>query len=334
MSDSALQERADILIVDDTPANLDLLSGMLSDKGYRFRVATSGARAIAAAASARPDLIMLDITMPEMDGYETCRSLKGNPSTAGVPVIFISALDEALDKVRAFEAGGADYVSKPFQFEEVLARIEHQLRISRLQRSLEGRNAELATKNAMLVEISQQLEQANRELERLSITDSLTGIANRRQFHTVLDHEWRRCRREEVPISLMMIDVDCFKLYNDTYGHQKGDECLAAVAASIRDSLQRAGDFVARYGGEEFVVVLPSVDTEEALRTAEQLCEAVRSLAIPHDRSSAATRVTISAGVASTVPDDSTTEGSLISAADEALYHAKRTGRNHAERAR
>lgn len=326
-------ERADILIVDDTPANLDLISSMLSDQGYRFRVATSGPRAIAAATTARPDLIMLDITMPDMDGYEVCRRLKGSPATADVPVIFISALDEAIDKVRAFEAGGADYVAKPLQFEEVLARIEHQLRISRLQRSLEARNAELATKNELLLEISQQLEQANRELERLSITDALTGIANRRQFHTVLDNEWRRCRREESPISILMIDVDCFKLYNDTYGHQKGDACLAAVAASIRDSLQRAGDFVARYGGEEFVVVLPRVDSDEALRTGRQLCEAVQALAIAHDRSSAAAHVTISIGVASSVPGESTAAGSLISAADGALYRAKRAGRNRAERA-
>jgi diguanylate cyclase (GGDEF)-like protein len=330
MSVNETDDRADILIVDDTPANLDLLSSMLSEKGYRFRVATNGQRAIAAARSAQPDLVMLDITMPDMDGYEVCRRLKADPATAGVPVIFISALGEALDKVRAFEAGGADYVSKPLQFEEVLARIENQLRISRLQRRLETRNDELAASNALLVEISRQLEAANRELERLSTTDPLTGIANRRRFHEVLDREWRRCQRDGAPISLVMIDVDCFKQYNDTYGHQKGDECLAAVAVSVRDALHRAGDFVARYGGEELVVVLPNVDAAAALAVGEQLCESVRRLAIPHERSSAAAVVTISAGVATALPDHAKTEGLLISTADEALYHAKRTGRNRA----
>jgi len=330
MSQAVKDDRPDILIVDDTPANLDLLSSMLSDKGYRFRVATSGPRAIAAARTARPDLIMLDITMPDMDGYEVCRRLKSEPATADTPVIFISALGEAIDKVRAFEAGGADYVPKPLQFEEVLARIEHQLRISRLQRSLEARNEELATKNAMLLEISQQLEQANRELERLSTTDALTGIANRRQFHDVLDREWRRCRREEMPISLVMIDVDCFKLYNDTYGHQKGDDCLARVAATIRDSLQRAGDFVARYGGEELVVVLPLVPAETALDLARLLCANVRAIAIAHERSVAAPVVTISAGVATMVPDGADGSGQLVAAADLALYEAKNGGRDRA----
>ncbi len=331
MTDSALQDRADILIVDDTPANLDLLSSMLSEKGYRFRVATSGPRAIAAATSARPDLIMLDITMPDMDGYEVCRRLKSDPATADVPVIFISALGEALDKVRAFEAGGADYVPKPLQFEEVLARIEHQLRISRLQRSLEARNEELATMNAMLLEISQQLEKANLELERLSTTDVLTGIANRRSFHEVLDREWRRCRRGNGPLSLVMIDIDCFKQFNDSYGHQKGDDCLAAVAGAIRDSLQRAGDFVARYGGEELVVVLPHMESGDAFDLANRLCEAVSALGIQHEHSTAAAHVSISAGVATMTPDETNNEGLLISAADSALYAAKRHGRNRAE---
>lgn len=326
-------ERADILIVDDTPANLDLLSGMLSKRGHGFRVATNGPRAIAAATSARPDLIMLDITMPDMDGYEVCRRLKSDPATADVPVIFISALGEVLDKVRAFEVGGADYVPKPFQFEEVLARIDHQLRISRLQRSLEARNEELAAKNELLLEISNQLEGANRELERLSTTDALTGIANRRQFHDVLEREWRRCRRENAPVSLLMIDIDCFKQFNDTYGHQKGDECLSSVASAVRAALQRAGDFVARYGGEELVVVLPHTDSPTAVAIAGHVCDAVRALAIPHERSVAAPIVTISAGVATSIPDGSSTEASLLSAADIALYRAKASGRNRAQRA-
>jgi len=330
MTESAGPERVDILIVDDTPANLDLLSRMLVEKGYRFRAATSGARAIAAAQGAKPDLVMLDINMPDMDGYEVCRRLKGDPVTADVPVIFISALGDAIDKVRAFEAGGADYVSKPFQFDEVLARIEHQLAIGRLQRSLQARNEELASKNKELLEISEQLELANQELVRLSTTDALTGISNRRRFHEVLELEWSRCQREGELLSLLLIDIDSFKEFNDSYGHLKGDDCLAAVASAVRNALPRADDFVARYGGEELVVVLPRTDAAAALTLAQQLCLSVRSLEIPHKRGAAGPFVTISVGAATTGPDADRSPEALVAAADSALYRAKGLGRNRA----
>lgn len=330
MTEPAASDRVDILIVDDTPANLDLLSRMLAEKGYRFRAATSGPRAIAAVQGAKPDLVMLDVNMPDMDGYEVCRRIKSDPATADVPVIFISALDEAIDKVRAFEAGGADYVSKPFQFDEVLARIEHQLAIGRLQRSLQARNEELASKNAELLEISQMLELANRQLVRLSTTDALTGIANRRRFHEVLDHEWQCCQREDELISLLMIDIDSFKEYNDSYGHTKGDECLAAVAAAVRDALDRPDQFVARYGGEELVVVLPRTGAEGAITLAGHLCRSVRARAIPHERSVVRPVVTISVGAATMRPGADHTPEALVVAADSALYRAKSEGRDRA----
>src|ERR1044071_6450696 len=154
---TASTERGDILIVDDTPANLDVLCGMLRDRGYRVRVATNGSRALTAARAERPDLIMLDVNMPVMNGYEVCHELKCSDGTRSVPVIFISALDEVVDKVKAFEAGGADYVTKPFQFGEVLARIENQLKISRLQKEMERKNAELAKKNEELLKSQEEL---------------------------------------------------------------------------------------------------------------------------------------------------------------------------------
>lgn len=328
---SETTEQANILVVDDTPANLDLLSNVLAARGYRFRVATNGERALSVARTVHPDLVMLDITMPGMDGYEVCRRLKSEPDTAGIPVIFISALGEALDKVRAFEAGGADYVSKPFQFEEVLARVDNQLQLARLRKKLETRNAELAAKNAKLTDVLGQLEAANSELARLSTTDALTGIANRRHFHDVFDREWRRCRREGGPISVLMADVDYFKQYNDTYGHQKGDLCLASVASAFRSALQRGGDFVARYGGEELVVVLPMTGAAHARAMAERLCAGVRALAIVHERSAAAPHVTISVGVATAEPGAEGTPETLVSAADDALYRAKRNGRDRVE---
>ncbi len=178
---------SDILIVDDNPANLDLLSGLLRERGFRFRVTTSGRRAILAAQSSKPALIMLDITMPDMDGYAVCTELKADPRTCQIPVIFISALDEAMDKVKAFRAGAADYVAKPFHFEEVMARIEHQLQIANLKTDPELRNPELIAKNELLEAVSRDLQKANDELASLSMTDALTGIPNRRQFHKVIE---------------------------------------------------------------------------------------------------------------------------------------------------
>jgi eukaryotic-like serine/threonine-protein kinase len=177
--------KGDVLVVDDNPINLDLLSGMLSERQYRVRVATNGRRALAAARSVPPDLVMLDINMPEMDGYEVCRQLKADESTRDVPVIFISALDEAMDKVKAFESGGADYVTKPFQFEEVLARIENQLKLSRLQRDLERKNAELQRKNEELVRSREELIQSYKRADRIfsALSDVLPG--------TVLDEKYR-----------------------------------------------------------------------------------------------------------------------------------------------
>jgi len=182
---SSTTAKGDVLVVDDNPINLDLLSGMLSERQYRVRVATNGRRALAAARSVPPDLVMLDINMPEMDGYEVCRQLKGDETTRDVPVIFISALDEAMDKVKAFESGGADYVTKPFQFEEVLARIENQLKISRLQRDLERKNGELQRKNEELIRSREELLQSYKRADRIfsALSDVLPG--------TVLDEKYR-----------------------------------------------------------------------------------------------------------------------------------------------
>ena len=319
---------SDILIVDDNPVNLVVMSGLLEKHGLRFRVATSGRRAISAARARVPDLILLDVTMPEMDGYEVCRQLKADPLTREVPIIFLSALDDALDKVKAFRAGAADYVAKPFQFEEVLARVEHELQIARLKGALQIRNSELAAKNELLVSLSHKLERANEELARLSVTDALTGIPNRRQFHEVLESEWRRAQRDRGSMAVMMIDVDFFKAYNDEYGHQRGDECLRSLAGALQSGLLRAADFVGRYGGEEFVVILPDANAELARAQGERLCERVRELAISHERSAAAPIVTVSIGCAAVVPELQTVPATLITHADRALYEAKRSGRN------
>ena len=176
--------------------------------------------------------------------------------------------------------------------------------------------------------VSRQLEALNRELERLSVTDSLTGIANRRRFHEVLDSEWRRALRAMQPLAVLMIDVDAFKSYNDEYGHQRGDECLVQTVAALQSGLSRAGDFLGRYGGEEFVAILPNATAEVARMQAERLCDRVRALAIPHGKSAVAPIVTVSIGCASTRPAPGAAPDDLVAAADRALYDAKRAGRN------
>ncbi len=188
---------------------------------------------------------------------------------------------------------------------------------------------ELAAKNDLLVQLSEELERANRELARLSVTDVLTGISNRRHFHSVIDEEWRRAHRADAPIAVLMVDVDFFKEYNDAFGHQAGDVCLGRVAAALQGALQRACDFIARYGGEEFVVILPNCDLQAARAHAERLCQAVRELQVPHHVPSREATVTVSIGCASarSGPEEATA-ALLIAAADQALYQAKRTGRN------
>jgi diguanylate cyclase (GGDEF)-like protein len=260
--------------------------------------------------------VLLDIRLPGLDGYEVCRQLKQDPATRDIPVIFVSALDEGMDKVRGFELGGNDYIPKPFQAVEVVARVENQLKIANLQR-------EMALKNA-------ELERANRMLQSLSYLDPLTGIANRRNFDESFEQEWRRARREDGRVALVMADVDRFKDYNDLYGHPSGDECLRRVALEASNSLRRAGDLAARYGGEEFALVLPGTDTQGARIVAEDVRARVERLQIPHKGSPHGV-VTLSLGVAAMSPKDDQPRELLVAAADRALYQAKANGRNRLE---
>lgn len=229
--------KGDVMIVDDTLPNLRLLSTMLTEKGYKVRGVTNGETALTAVSFAPPDLILLDISMPDMDGYEVCRRLKANEQTKQIPVIFISAMNEVLDKVRAFAIGGVDYITKPYHVEEVLMRVKTHLTLRHLQ---------------------VELEQANAELRRLVTLDGLTQIANRRRFDEYLTQEWLRSAREQQPLALVFCDIDYFKPYNDTYGHQAGDDCLRQVAQTLETVAHRPADLAARYGGEEFALILPN----------------------------------------------------------------------------
>jgi len=289
-----------VLIVDDAPANINILGGaLISD--YNINVATNGADALRLVNSATPpDIVLLDIMMPGMDGYEVCRSIKSDQTSRNIPVIFITAKSEEEDETRGFELGAIDYITKPFSVSIVKARVRTHL----------------------------ELKRRGDLLEEMASIDGLTGIPNRRGFDRVLEKEWRRADRASNWLSLIMIDIDFFKAFNDKYLHLAGDDCLKAVARDLVSAPSRAGDFVARYGGEEFAAVLPDTDSRGAVTVAEKMRERIMSLDIKHYSSAVADRITISLGTASLIPGDGWGPDTLIENADKMLFEAKRNGRN------
>lgn len=321
-------KQGNILIVDDTPANLELLTRMLTRKGYTVQAVDSGHQALSTIEATQPELILLDICMSDLDGYEVCNQLKANESTSKIPIIFISALNEVSDKVRAFEAGGVDYITKPFRVAEVIARVTTHVTIRRLQQQLQQQNERLEREIRDRRAVEAALQEAIRELKQLVNLDGLTQLANRRRFDQYLEIEWRRLGREGLPLSLILCDVDFFKSYNDTYGHQAGDQCLYNIAEVLRVTIKRPADLVARYGGEEFAIILPNTPLEGAFQLAEDIQHQVRALAIPHLASKIDDCITISLGVAAVIPTVKFSPERLVAAADRALYQAKSQGRN------
>lgn len=432
-----------ILVVDDNTINLKVLGNMLREKSYRTAVATNGIEALNFVSKKIPDMILLDIMMPEMDGYEVCRRLKSMPATRDIPVIFLSALSEIADKVKGFEVGSVDYVTKPFQQEEIFARVKTHLTVSQQASEIKKQNYFLQTlldvmpnplfykdlsgvylgcnssfekmtgrlKNeiigktvfdladeqyaadhqrhdsellanpgiqeyeskfpcsdgtlidaifykasfnspdgavagliGLMVDITEiresqeklkqseaQVKEINKKLELLARIDSLTNLGNRRYFEEIFNKEWRRAMRVCKPLSVIMMDIDFFKNYNDFYGHQKGDECLKSVARYMQMVLQRSSDFVARYGGEEFIAVLPVTDSDGAKLVAEKIRHGIEGLKIEHAKSQVSQFVTLSMGISSVIPSKELNPEKLVKLADDALYKAKRSGRNRIE---
>jgi len=284
--------------------------------------------AISAIQNEKPDLVLLDINMPNINGFEVCQQLKAGEVTCEIPIIFISARDEVIDKVEAFRVGGVDYITKPFQIAEVVARIENQLTLRRLRRQMQEQNENLKQEIRSRIIAETLLQEANEKLERLVNLDGLTQLANRRCFDAYIDQEWQRLAREQSPLSLIMCDIDFFKNYNDTYGHIAGDDCLRKVSFLIKQSIRRPADLAARYGGEEFVLVLPNTDTSGAIAIAETIKKGLLELALPHEDSSISEYVTLSMGVTSMIPKIDSLPSILLTAADYALYRAKELGRN------
>ena len=323
---------SDILIVDDEPNNLSVLKNILAECGARVRPALSGELALKAMRSRCPDIILLDVLMPKgMNGFEVCEIIKCDGSLRHVPVLFISALTDTADKLRAFQAGGQDYIDKPFQAEEVLARVESHLKLLRMRKRLEEQNEQLRVEIEGRKKAQQALAVANSELEMLANLDGLTKVANRRVFDSALDREWRRAKRQGISIALALCDIDYFKRFNDAYGHQAGDDCLRRIAETIQNVLKRQSDLLARYGGEEFALILPDTNIDGGGHIAREMVRAVADAAVPHRDSDAAEMVTISVGVAAVRPSPDIAPSDLLARADAALYRAKNKGRNQVE---
>lgn len=309
---------ANILLVEDRDSNQHFLQSTLRQHGYTVRSASNGAVAIELARRAPPALVLVDISLPDLNGYQVCEAIRGCDGLEDVPIIFLSAYDETDAKLHAFEAGGLDYITKPYRLAEVLARIERQLAIYQKQRAirakLERQEMELARRRRAEAHIRLQ---AN--------TDNLTRLHNRRYFFRVALHTFEQAINRRRKLSVIMMDLDHFKRINDEYGHLIGDEVLRSVAANLEGS-RRAHELLARYGGEEFVLLLPEADLVDARECAERM----RSVIASHAVESRAGRiaVSLSCGVASLAVYESETLLQLVERADQALYRAKRSGRN------
>ncbi|WP_084417491.1 diguanylate cyclase [Chrysiogenes arsenatis] len=289
-----------ILIVDDEPTNIEVLTRTLS-QDYHIISATDGRKALQIALSdEQPDLILLDVMMPGMSGYDICRRLKSDNRTMNIPIIFVTACDDRESEETGLELGAVDYITRPFHVPVVRARVRNHVNMQR---------------KTML-------------LEKLSLIDGLTHIPNRRRFDNSYEQEWRRAMRYNKPVSLVMIDIDNFKAYNDIRGHSDGDECLRRVAEALSNVLLRGSDMVARYGGEEFIALLPDTQINGAVQVSEKLRAAVEAMEIPHPDSSVSPFVTVSIGHATCLPNFRISRLEFLQAADQALYSAKEAGRN------
>ncbi len=290
-----------VLIVDDESNNIYVLGSMLSAAGYEVKTAIDGKSALEFAKnSEKLDLILLDIMMPDMDGYEVCRQLKMEANTKNIPIIFMTALQDEDSETKGLMLGAIDYIKKPFSQAIVKARVKNHLEL-KMHRDI---------------------------LESLCELDELTTIPNRRHFEVIFAKEIARAKRLEDPLSCLMIDIDYFKNYNDNYGHLAGDECLKKVANIIKSTLPRSNDFIARYGGEEFIVLLPHTEYDGAIAVANKIVTAIQNANLEHKFSLISDRITVSIGSSTATKDGIISRNSLIDRADKALYIAKEKGRN------
>ena len=298
---------AKILLIDDSRLIAHVAKTILTKRGHEVILAQDGLAGLEAAKSQQPDIILLDLIMPVMDGYEVCKALKQEDSTEEIPVIMLTSKAEPADKVKGLEMGALDYVTKPFDEGELVARVNIHVRLKELYEAVQDKN---------------------RQLQELANRDGLTGLYNHRYFHEQLSKDFLRARRYHESLSCILFDIDHFKKFNDTYGHQTGDVVLSALGRVIEDSI-RDSDFAARYGGEEFAVILYHTDPPAAVDVAERLRQMVEGREI-QDKDEVL-HVTISIGVATFPHEEIRDSKTLIECADKALYKAKENGRNRVE---
>ncbi|MEL6495164.1 MAG: diguanylate cyclase [Cyanobacteria bacterium J06623_7] len=322
------QEPAKILIVDDSAENLDFLETILTIRGHEVEKCDRATVAIKRAKASIPDLILLDINMPEIAGVSVCRLLQQHSVTSKIPVVFITVIPDLNNKARVFKLGGNDYITQPFEIEEVIVRVESQLKFCHLQAELEAKNKQLEMEIKRRQAMELKLLELNQKLHRMAIVDGLTNISNRRHFDKFLMREWQRGKREQFSLGLILGDIDYFQLYNDRFGHQKGDICLKKVARAIASSVNRPGDLVARYEGEKFAIILPRTSAENALLVAEKIRLAVKALNIYHPGSLVSDRISLSLGVSAVMPSSDSSSGQLLVTADKALNLAQDRGYN------
>jgi len=310
-----------VLVIEDSPFELDQIKVALEAAGYRFVVANTGIQGMKLAREVLPDLILLDMVLPDLSGRETCRHLRAQEELRGIPIIIVTVKGKMEDKVLGLSEGATDYVTKPFDPMELQARVAAALRMKRLQDELIEKNKELAGKN-------QEYQVLLKQVQTLAITDSVTGLFNRRYFQEVLNQEFSRAQRYCTPFSCLMIDVDAFKQINDKFGHEAGDKVLEELAKIIQIEIRKV-DLAARYGGDELAVLLPESLRDDAAQVAQRILDRVGGATFP--ALGKKHRVTVSIGVAGFPDPELRDARQAILAADFALYRSKRAGGNRVE---
>lgn len=318
-----------ILIVDDRKENLLTLESLLDQPELEVVRAASGNEALARVFDHEFALILMDVQMPGMDGYETAELMRGSTRSKSIPIIFVTAARMDREHMfKGYDSGAVDYLFKPLEPHILRSKINVFLELHRQRRQLEEKTRELDAKILELEVLQKELEEKNVKLEVLSSLDGLTGLFNRRYFDDNLKREWKQAVRTGNYLSLLIVDIDHFKNFNDHYGHLEGDDCLRKVAQALYEALLRPTDIVARYGGEEFTAILPQTDRDGAVKVARRMMAKVAELNIPHPASPVAGRVTVSIGATTVIPSLDQPATSLLDHADKALYEAKETGRN------
>jgi two-component system chemotaxis family response regulator WspR len=319
---SPLRQNVMVLLIDDQVIVAEAMRQALhGEPDLEFHYSQDCSNAVEVARRVQPTVILQDLVMPGVDGIELVRKYRADPHTCNIPIIVLSAKEEAVVKSEAFRAGANDYIVKIPEPVELIARIRYHSGAYLMQIQRDEAYRALRRSQQELVEI-------NLELQRLTSVDGLTALSNRRHLNDSLEGEWKHSAQTRMPISALMIDIDHFKLFNDTYGHLAGDEALQRVARVLSAACRRTADIAGRYGGEEFLLILPGMKKEDALALAKDLVCRVTSLGIAHSCSDTAPYVTVSIGVATLIPTRGQPSSVLLREADDALYVAKKNGRN------